>query len=84
MDWLLSPVGASSLLQNLLTFDIGSVSIALESIIISDVRGKILKSLSTFDANRIEISTTEFSSGMYMVELKGIDGSSEIKKLIIK
>lgn len=70
--------------ENLVTFDIGSVSIALESIIISDVRGKILKSLSTFDANRIEISTTEFSSGIYMVELKGIDGSSETKKLIIK
>ncbi|OMP29803.1 PQQ-dependent sugar dehydrogenase [Mangrovimonas sp. DI 80] len=48
-----------------------------------DIQGKFLKSITNFESSIITISSDNFSAGVYLMELKKINGSRVIKKLIV-
>ena len=47
-----------------------------------DIRGKTLLSEKYYEANKIDINTAQFASGIYFVNLKYTD-FSETKKIIV-
>ena len=57
-------------------------NVTIDSIKIYDVHGGMLTSLSNFKNSRTVISTSEYSSGIYFVEISNAIGGHTIKKLV--
>ncbi len=68
--------------KNQITIDASNSSIAIQSVTIFDVQGKLISSNSNFDTPLINISTKNFTSGLYFVQITNVEGYSTIKKLI--
>jgi len=64
------------------TIDNLNSNITIDSVKIYEVNGGMILSLDDFTGNQIEISTTEFSSGIYFVEIFYTNGGRTIKKLV--
>jgi len=50
---------------------------------IADITGKIVYTTSVYETNRIEVNTSEFAEGIYIVQIQSREFIST-KKLIIK
>jgi len=59
-----------------------NANVTIETVKIYDVHGGIITLLDDFTDNQIEISTSEWSSGMYFVEISNTNGGRTIKKLV--
>lgn len=70
--------------NNSLTFDFVSSENHIDSINIYDVQGKSVKSHSQFEQQLTTISTKSLNSGIYIVEIIGINGNKSIRKLVIE
>ncbi|WP_298115879.1 choice-of-anchor L domain-containing protein [Flavobacterium sp.] len=57
---------------------------SIKSIIIHDVLGKTIKMIDEVNSNQTKVNTSEFSKGIYMIEIINNYGLKTVKKLIIK
>ena len=65
-----------------LVLSINDNSVAIKSIELVDMSGKVLKAALVVNKNRIEINTAEFSRGTYFLRLSSTEGLKSVKKLI--
>ena len=79
-NFLLYPNPATDLVQ--ISSNINSSNI--ESIVIFDVLGKVVKKVEAVNSNQTNINVSELSSGVYMVEVATDNKVKQVKKLVIK
>lgn len=49
-----------------------------------DITGRIVKSIPVYGLNRLEVNSSEMSSGMYLLKLIDVAGSTKIQRLVIE
>ena len=79
-NFLLYPNPATDLVQVSLNTNSGNI----ESIVIFDVLGKVVKKVDAVNSNQTNIDASELSSGVYMVEVATDNKLKQVKKLVIK
>jgi uncharacterized repeat protein (TIGR01451 family) len=57
---------------------------SIKSILIHDVLGKTIKSIENVNSNQTQVTTSELSKGVYMIEITTDNGLKQVKKLVIK
>ncbi len=79
-NFLLYPNPATDLVQVSLNTTSGNI----ESIVIFDILGKIVKKVEAVNSNQTNINVSDLSSGVYMVEVATDNKVKQVKKLVIK
>lgn len=79
-NFILYPNPATDLVQISSSINSGDI----ESIVIFDVLGKVVKKVEAVNSNQTNISVSELSSGVYMVEVITENNLKQVKKLVIK
>ncbi|HCQ12630.1 T9SS type A sorting domain-containing protein [Flavobacterium sp.] len=79
-NFLLYPNPATDLVQISSNINFGNI----ESIVIFDVLGKVVKKVDAVNSNQTNINVSELSSGVYMVEVATDNKVKQVKKLVIK
>ena len=79
-NFLLYPNPATDLVQISSNINSGNI----ESIVIFDVLGKVVKKVEAVNSNQTNINVSELSSGVYMVEVATDNKMKQVKKLVIK
>ena len=79
-NFLLYPNPATDLVQISSNINSGNI----ESIVIFDVLGKVVKKVEAVNSNQTNINVSELSSGVYMVEVATDNKLKQVKKLVIK
>lgn len=79
-NFLIYPNPATDLVE----VSLNTNSTNIESIVIFDVLGKIVKKVESVNSNQTYINVSEISSGVYMIEVTTDNNLKQIKKLIIK
>jgi hypothetical protein len=54
----------------------------MNSVVITAMDGKIIYSNQTVNASKLELDTSSYQGGIYMVTITTINGNSFIKKLV--
>jgi Secretion system C-terminal sorting domain len=70
--------------NDLVQISLNTTSETIDSIVIFDVLGKVVKSVETVNSNQTNIDVSELSSGVYMVEVATDNNLKQVKKLVIK
>ncbi len=68
---------------NYLTIDALETTTTLSEIIIYDVQGKRIKTISNIDNQKINVSVSNINSGLYFMEIRDTNKNITTKKLII-
>ena len=79
-NFLIYPNPATDLVQISLNTNSGNI----ESIVIFDVLGKVVKKVEDVNSNQTNINVSELSSGVYMIEVTTENKLKQVKKLVIK
>ena len=56
---------------------------SIKSIVINDVLGKTIKSIENVNSNQTQVNTSEFSQGIYMIEITTNNELKQVNKLIV-
>jgi len=70
--------------SNFVQINLQNNSQSINSVVIYDVLGKEVKSISNIDSNQVQVNTSNLSSGIYMIEVTTDNGLKQVKKLVIK
>lgn len=69
--------------NDLIHINLNNNSEKIKKIIIYNVLGKEVKKIESIDINQIKMNVSEFSSGVYFVEVTNESDSKQVKRLII-
>ena len=79
-DFVLYPNPASDFVQINLKND----SEKIKTIVIYDVVGKVVKTINDINSSEIKVTTSDFSKGLYLIEISNEENVKLVKKLVIK
>lgn len=79
-DFILYPNPATDFVQINLKKD----SEKIKTIVIYDVVGKIVKTINDINSSEIKVTTSDFSKGLYLIEISNEENVKLVKKLVIK
>lgn len=68
--------------EDLLTLDFGSAYSSITSLTIYNIQGQKIQTLSSFENQISTISTKNMSDGLYLVEIRNLDGQKLTQKLV--
>ena len=79
-DFIMYPNPANSSVQ----ISMKNVDDTIETISITDILGKTIKTISTVTSNEITLDVSNFANGVYFVELTTANHLKQVKKLVIE
>ncbi len=79
-DFIISPNPAT----NNVDIQLQNTSETIDTISIIDVLGKTIRSLTTISDNQVQIDVSDFSKGIYFIEITTSSNLKQVKKLVIE
>lgn len=79
-DFVLYPNPTSNFVQ----INLQNSTDKISKMVVYDMNGKIIKSISNINSNQIQMPTSEFSKGIYLIEITTQNNLKQTKKLIVK